>query len=413
MLRVKKQIFIIPLVIFQVLLFLVCQGLSQQGGRTLNYHFQVKLSPATNANSSLTRFFVTIPFTSLVFVNADSGYVAGFDFNLFVKDKEGDVIYEKAWSEDVIAQSYRDTKNDSLYFYLTDERTLQAGTYKIIIEAIDENVGISSFKEKDFIIRDQGDQALILGDILSVYGKINQESDFSQLKIIPRNSIRSDFSLVCEAKEIQDFNWTGEVIWIENNEERYTDELTLLQEENNIRLFTSYTIGDAPHGRYSVFFRLKGNRTVLETEPVVLEVFKMVAFMNEDNLERAIEQIEYIGEGAIYDSLTSASTLDQKQYWFDQFWNVNYPSKDSLHNPIKEEYYRRIRYSNQSFGAGIEGWKTDRGHTYVVYGPPDQIDRRVNNRMWRYEIWDYISLRKQFIFVDEYGTGNYHLIREN
>src|SRR5256885_11594420 len=36
----------------------------------------------------------------------------------------------------------------------------------------------------------------------------------------------------------------------------------------------------------------------------------------------------------------------------------------------KEEHYRRIAYANEHFSAGIQGWRTDRGRMYIVWGPP-------------------------------------------
>jgi hypothetical protein len=43
---------------------------------------------------------------------------------------------------------------------------------------------------------------------------------------------------------------------------------------------------------------------------------------------------------------------------------------------MKEEHYRRIAYSNERFGDGkVAGWKSDRGRIYILYGPPDQLEK--------------------------------------
>ena len=408
----KGNILIIP---FFIVLGLMSMGnyVFSQTSRTMNYNFQVKQFPTENQDSSLVRFYIAVSFGSLVFVHGDSGFVAAFNFNLFIQDNEKNLIYENPWREKVLARSYRQTSNDSITIQLKDQVTLKSGKYKIIVEAIDENVGLSRYRELELIVRDGTGEVLALGEILNVYELVDKDFAFDELHPIPNNTIRNKFSLVSEAFVVeQNIHWTGEVIWIENNEEIRRDDLNLFHVGRKLKLFRSYSIEDTPLGHFSVFFRLKGNDFTLKTLPIELEIFKLVAFMDEENLDKAVEQLQYIGSGAIYDSLTSATTIEQKQHWFGQFWNTNYPSNDSLQNPIKEEFYRRIRYSNRAFGSGFEGWKTDRGRTYIVYGPPDEIDRRTNERMWHYEIWAYTSLRKQFIFVDEYGTGNYRLYQE-
>ncbi len=405
----------ILLIAFFIVLGLMSMGSPtfSQTSRTMNYNFQVKQFPTENPDSSLVRFYITVSFGSLVFVHEDSGFVAAISFNLFVQDNEKSIVYEYPWREKVHVRSYKQTSNDSITIQLKDQVTLKSGKYKIIIEATDENVGLSDYREIELIAKEGTSEVLVLGEILNVYESVNKDFVFNELHPIPDNTIHNKFSLVSEAFVVkQNIHWTGEVIWIENNEEIRRDDLNLFHVGRKLKLSRSYSIEDTPLGHFSVYFRLKGNGFTSKTLPIELEIFKLVTFMDEENLDKAVEQIRYIGSGAIYDSLTSARTLEQKQHWFRQFWNSNYPSNDSLRNPIKEEFYRRIRFSNRAFGSGFEGWKTDRGHTYIVYGPPDEINRETNQRMWRYEIWAYTSLRKQFIFVDEYGTGDYRLIRE-
>ena len=50
------------------------------------------------------------------------------------------------------------------------------------------------------------------------------------------------------------------------------------------------------------------------------------------------------------------------------------PTPGTLENEYKEEHYRRIAYANEHFTASIPGWKTDRGLSTSMFGPPDEID---------------------------------------
>ena len=75
-----------------------------------------------------------------------------------------------------------------------------------------------------------------------------------------------------------------------------------------------------------------------------------------------------------------------------------------------EEYYARVAYANKHFSHLGDGWKTDMGMVFVLYGAPENIERHpfdANDKP--YEIWYYYNLGRQFIFVDHSGFGDYRL----
>lgn len=56
---------------------------------------------------------------------------------------------------------------------------------------------------------------------------------------------------------------------------------------------------------------------------------------------------------------------------------------------VKKEHYRRIEYANQRFtSASKPGWATERGKTYIVKGPPDEIESHPKRHT---ELWLYHS----------------------
>ena len=76
-----------------------------------------------------------------------------------------------------------------------------------------------------------------------------------------------------------------------------------------------------------------------------------------------------------------------------------------------EEYYKRVEYTNDQFAGWQPGWETDRGMVYILFGPPDQIQRSnptaTNSTV--YQIWNYYKINKEFIFRDQNGFGDYRL----
>lgn len=66
--------------------------------------------------------------------------------------------------------------------------------------------------------------------------------------------------------------------------------------------------------------------------------------------------------------------------------------KDRARTLIKN-YFRRIELANVYFSSYKEGWKTDRGMMYLVFGMPDEV-----NRNGQYEVWTYKQMNAKFTF---------------
>jgi len=87
------------------------------------------------------------------------------------------------------------------------------------------------------------------------------------------------------------------------------------------------------------------------------------------------------------------------------------PTPETEHNELMDEYYKRVSYANENFDGWKDGWETDRGMIYILFGPPDQVER-TNPSMSNstlYQIWTYNRINKQFIFKDQNGFGDFRL----
>ena len=58
-----------------------------------------------------------------------------------------------------------------------------------------------------------------------------------------------------------------------------------------------------------------------------------------------------------------------------------------------------------------EGWETDFGMIYILFGPPDEIQRSnaTSTNTSIYQAWYYNRLNKQFVFRDQNGIGDFKL----
>jgi hypothetical protein len=76
-------------------------------------------------------------------------------------------------------------------------------------------------------------------------------------------------------------------------------------------------------------------------------------------------------------------------------------------------YFKRVELANQFFSSFKEGWKTDRGMVYIIYGIPDEVYKFKDREVWKYKSSTY---KASFDFVRSgtlFDPDNYVLIRDN
>ncbi len=76
------------------------------------------------------------------------------------------------------------------------------------------------------------------------------------------------------------------------------------------------------------------------------------------------------------------NSIDKKTS-IDKFWTSIGGSKERAIELLKK-YYGRIQEANKLFSSYQEGWKTDRGMIYVVFGAPNSVTKLVNGEVWTY-----------------------------
>jgi GWxTD domain-containing protein len=85
-------------------------------------------------------------------------------------------------------------------------------------------------------------------------------------------------------------------------------------------------------------------------------------------------------------------TDEEREKFIDYFWTIRNPDPSSPINIYKEEHYKRLAYAEDHFGIGkrVPGWATERGHMYIVLGPPKQMSTyQTFDRVRPMQIWFY------------------------
>lgn len=107
----------------------------------------------------------------------------------------------------------------------------------------------------------------------------------------------------------------------------------------------------------------------------------------------------------------------ERDMFIERFWEIRNPDPGTGRNEFKEEFYRRVAWAAAHFGrdAGTEGWRSDRGRTYILFGRPQTtMSYNGNQELYPTELWFYSNpglaeLPPFFyiLFFDKDGIGGY------
>lgn len=129
------------------------------------------------------------------------------------------------------------------------------------------------------------------------------------------------------------------------------------------------------------------------------------------NSLQLMEPLRYISSKDEYDNLRSQA---DPKLAVDQFWLENAGNPMRARNMIKK-FYNRVVDANIFFSSYHEGWKTDRGLVYIVFGPPQLVYCNDESEEWIYgEEGHSNSIRFQFYNVENPFTDNdYSLLKSS
>lgn len=129
------------------------------------------------------------------------------------------------------------------------------------------------------------------------------------------------------------------------------------------------------------------------------------------NIDVALDMLRFILPDSERREIASGST-SEKERKFRQFWAERDPTPDTEFNELMAEYYRRIDHAFKNFSSlQVPGYDTDQGQTYILYGPPSSIDRRLPTNAPAREVWEYPD--RTLIFEATTGFGDFVLISES
>ncbi|TRZ51616.1 GWxTD domain-containing protein [bacterium] len=140
------------------------------------------------------------------------------------------------------------------------------------------------------------------------------------------------------------------------------------------------------------------------------------AIMTEEQVNNEFDRIIYVRTSPENKEWEKLKTLDEKRKFLFNFWKRRDTNPETPRFEMRDEYFKRFKEANNKFKEGFkDGWKSDRGRIYVIYGPPSNIDRHFfENEVKNYEIWEFDKVEggTMCVFgeIQTSGEGTYVLI---
>lgn len=381
-------------------------------------NFFIDLANFKNEDAEKTRvdIFVKVPYSSLQFIKEnDLEYIAKYSVSIkFMDEDEEKVMYENIWKEKIVIEDFELTNSEKSANLSYKTVLLKPGQYKFFATVEDEDSrkeytvnGTANIKEFN--------SNLDLSDIVLVSDVIDSPNGPTFVPNV-NNIFTTDNKVITFFYELYSNSFrnikvnysirdSGDEILFE-----VTKDMEVIQGVN----FLDFSINQPQIslGTYRLIVKIidENNEELSNRFRIFYSrIFGYPVTIND--LTKAIQQLVYIASSEEIEQINSGVDFSDKLKRYKQFWNKKDPTPNTDINEVLMEYYRRVDYANQNFGSYFEGWRSDMGMVYIVLGAPNQVDRHPFEYDSKpYEVWDYYSINKRFIFVDQTGFGDYRLL---
>ncbi len=365
--------------------------------------------PLANTDSSVSVLYSRVRYDDIVFVHTDSGFTAHYQFSINVfSDKElTDIKFSKILDRRLRVPTFAMTNSTSDYDTMRVSSTLKPGRYYIVLKLYDYNTGHTSTREirhtfKDFantplaisdlLLYDQSDSSGIPIDIL----KTREDTLFADFYV--SMNVPDTFALHAVAKSIEATSSIDTTITI--NQRIKVQKYRLPVETASL----------AP-GTYQLRLTVKRGKIESHSE-AAFTIPRSSIPLNTAELDQEINPLIYITTADVLATMEKGTFKERRKKFLD-FWLARAHGNALRAEAMRSEFYKRVDYANRHLSGGMgQGWRSDRGRVYIVYGAPDQVVSHDEDFTTpSYQIWYYYSLKLEFVFLDEFGTGDYRLVQ--
>ena len=384
-----------------------------------------------------------IVYGSLIFKEVDSLQQAKVAIDIRVVNQEDEQTVVESQHEEITIERKDQSITNSQQSYIYENRIeVPAGSYKVYFTLTDLNSDKKVTRSTETSIPDPENNEIDLTGIrmlgkdmdtddpkwtpvttYSVAGRVDslmfifQATNNSSEEPLTINAelirFESDTSI---ARPMHYNNYSPSSIQYKGID--YDEETVVRQSQRKLiqegSVFIEFRFAQQPRGNYR--FAVSSNK---EED----ELFKAREFgvksTNYPALKTARElagPLAYLMGDDEYEELISISDSDSLKEAIDRFWLREIGNKREARNVLKM-YYQRAEEANKQFSNFKEGWKTDTGMMYILFGPPWYVNRRLDQMQWSYS-YNRSDPERNFLFEQpklesEFYPFTHYLLQRN
>ena len=381
---------------------------------------------------------LSIQKNSLIFKSQQDSLVSRIQIGVDIISENDSSVLDKSYQL-LIGKSREQKYYDQEFIYKRLTFEVAEGEYTIYLKIIDLHTGKSEMVTQQLTVPDPSSKVTFLNEI-QLSRKVSTGDSYIPINgyIINQgfDSLKTSFQLIVGKKEFpaevtlkllkfaadheparplsgrEHRNYSLEKKGLDYAKtETIQSTKRTLNSSGNVTIENSYV--NLPVGNYRL------EVTVRNDSKVLFEVrdfgIRSENYPQVKNARELAAPLYYLMDENEYEEMMSISAQDSLKKVVDSFWlnNIQNPSKAK---EIIRMYYDRVESANQRFGNFKEGWKTDPGMIFILFGSPLYYDSGFGEMTWYYEFDTSIDKRGFYFKDSRFGNNkfpfqNYHLER--
>ncbi len=406
------------LLIVILILILANQAPAQENLKLLpRFDYEIVSFPSEGFQNPETQIYVWVRNSHLQFIFGDSAYSARYQINIGISNQKGVSVLTEDKTFHVTEKNYAVTIDPKVQRVHRFTYQLPPDEYLFQFRLLDMTSNRSRSLERKKAVRTFEKNKLEVSDILLV-----TEADSDSIEI---DNIVSSLRIPVQEKifvyaQVVSFE-NGSPITIEstlrqkNGREGFHFSQEIIPKKQITKILLQINKESMVRGENQLSLKAtsEGQSKIIQKD--LYFVAGVAASFDGLPVNDRIGPLLYVTDADDWKKLNDAPEQKSDSV-FKAFWDKRNPNPGSPENELFNEFYKRVEQANRNFShSRKDGWKTDRGRVFIVFGPPDRVEHSTptSYTTGEYEVWYYEVLREKFVFFDEYGFGDYRLVSGN
>jgi len=352
-----------------------------------------------------------IVYGSLIYKNIDSLLVSRIQLEVRIIDKETDTSLENRIFNFSIDSKKRNIVNSQKAFTFNKRIEVEPGDYIVKVTTLDKNSGKQITRVSEAYLPDPKSELPNLTSV-QLLAKNNDSSDPVFQPVTTYNTTAREDSLLFRfqvtntqndtleinsrlvkfqadtsiARRLSSPNYSTATIEYEGIEydrsELIQENRRIIIQPGNVLIQFKFPILNSGNYRFEVNISnsSKDNEDSIKARDFGIKSENFPTLQTPWELARPLV---YLMKDKEYEELIKIKDSDSLKKAIDNFWLSNIQSTQKASDVIAL-YYERVEMANKQFSNFKEGWKTDPGRIFILFGPPWYLDYDIDAMQWAY-----------------------------